>query len=90
MTQLFKALGDPSRVRIIFQIFLSDACVKDIAEKLQMSEPAVSHHLRVLRSAGIITLRKAGKESYYSLADTAEGRLVHKIIDDLFDFKCRR
>lgn len=69
MTQLFKALGDPSRVRIIFQIFLSDACVKDIAEKLQMSEPAVSHHLRILRMNGLVKRQRNGKEIFYQLDD---------------------
>lgn len=69
MTQLFKALVDPSRVRIIFQIFLSDACVKDIAEKLQMSEPAVSHHLRILRMNGLVKRQRNGKEIFYQLDD---------------------
>ena len=86
----FKLISDGTRLRILTLLCHAEECVCNIAAAVDMSAPAVSHHLRVLRSAGIITLRKAGKESYYSLADTAEGRLVHRIIYDLFDFKCRR
>ena len=61
LTQLFKVLGDPSRVKILFQIGSSEACVSDEADKLSMSESAVSHHLHVLRMNGLVRWRREGK-----------------------------
>ncbi|MCW7754912.1 metalloregulator ArsR/SmtB family transcription factor [Desulfobotulus sp. H1] len=69
MAELFKAMGDPGRVRILKSLSFSDLCVCDIAELLSMSSSAVSHQLRVLRSARIVKFRKEGKNVVYSLDD---------------------
>ena len=69
MTQLFKTLGDPSRVRILFQIFTSEACINEIARKLNMSEPAVSHHMRILKMNGLVRWHRSGKNILYELDD---------------------
>lgn len=69
LTQLFKALGDPSRMKILFQICSAEACVGDVAGKLKMSESAVSHHLHVLRMNGLVGRRRSGKTILYSLTD---------------------
>lgn len=69
LTQLFKVLGDPSRVKILFQIGSSEVCVSDVAGKLNMSESAVSHHLHVLRMNGLVRRRRDGKTIYYGLND---------------------
>ena len=69
LTQLFKALGDPSRMKILFQIGSSEACVSEVAGKLNMSESAVSHHLHVLRMNGLVRRRRRGKTIYYILKD---------------------
>ncbi|TCL61330.1 ArsR/SmtB family transcription factor [Allofournierella massiliensis] len=67
--QLFKALGDPSRMKILFQIGSSEACVSEIAGRLNMSESAVSHHLHILRMNGMVHRRRKGKTIYYILKD---------------------
>ena len=69
LTQLFKALGDPSRVKILFQIGLSEACVSDVADKLNMSESAVSHHLHILRMNGLVSRHREGKAIFYQMKD---------------------
>lgn len=69
MTQLFKALGDPSRVRILFQIFTSEACINEIAGKLNMTEAAVSHHMRILKMNGLVRWHRRGKNILYELDD---------------------
>ena len=69
LTQLFKALGDPSRMKILFQICATEACVSDVAGRLDMSESAVSHHLHVLRMNGLVRRRRSGKTILYILAD---------------------
>ena len=69
MIQFFKALSDPSRVKILFSIFSSAICVGDIAKTLQMSESAVSHHLQILRMNGLVRRKRSGKTILYVLSD---------------------
>jgi DNA-binding transcriptional ArsR family regulator len=69
MAELFKAMGDPGRVRILEALGLSEFCVCHLAELLDMSSSAVSHQLRVLRAARIVKFRKEGKNVVYSLDD---------------------
>ena len=69
LTQLFKILGDPSRMKVLFQIGPSEACVSEIADKLNMSESAVSHHIHILRMNGLVRWRRSGKAIYYVLKD---------------------
>lgn len=69
LTQLFKVLGDPSRMRILFQISSSEACVSEVASKLNMTESAVSHHLHILRLNGLVSRRRIGKNICYMLKD---------------------
>ena len=69
LIQLFKALGDPSRMKVLFQIGSSEACVSEVADKLNMSESAVSHHLHVLRMNGLVRRRREGKTILYTMED---------------------
>jgi len=67
--ELFKALGDPTRLRIVNALLLAEICVCDVAALLGMSQPAVSHHLAVLRAARLVRTRRDGKTIFYSLDD---------------------
>ena len=69
---IFQQLGDPSRLRILWLLCHSEECVCNIAAAVGMSDPAVSHHLRILKKGGIIESRRDGKEVYYTLADTTQ------------------
>lgn len=69
LAELFKVFGDTTRVKILCTLFESEMCVCDIAELLKMTQSAISHQLRVLKSAKLVKNRKAGKVVYYSLAD---------------------
>ncbi|MEI3102311.1 MAG: metalloregulator ArsR/SmtB family transcription factor [Oscillospiraceae bacterium] len=53
-----------------------------------MSSPAVSHHLRQLRSAGLIVSRREGKEVYYRASDTIQAKLFHKLIEEMLEISC--
>ena len=64
-----KALSDPARVRIIYALADKDLCVCELIDILQMQQTTVSHHLKVLKYAGIIEDRKSGQWVYYSLTD---------------------
>lgn len=69
LTQLFKTLGDPSRMKILFQVGSSEACVSEVASKLNMSESSVSHHLHILRMNGLVRWRREGKTILYTMKD---------------------
>ena len=84
----FQQLGDPSRLRILWLLCHSEECVCNIAAAVGMSDPAVSHHLRILKRSGIIESRRDGKEVYYTLADTTQAKLLHRTIDALFEITC--
>ena len=69
LAELFKTLGDPTRVRIMDALAKSEFCVCDLAELLGLSQSATSHQLRVLRSNHLVKYRREGKMVYYSLDD---------------------
>lgn len=69
VAELFKALSDPTRVRIISLLAHTELCVGDLCTVLGMSQPAVSYQLRLLRTLRIVRARKAGKHVFYTLDD---------------------
>ncbi|WP_336775202.1 ArsR/SmtB family transcription factor [Paenibacillus sp. MMO-58] len=69
LADLFKALGDPTRVRIIHTLLQTELCVHDLCEVLEMGQSAISHQLRSLRNMRIVKRRKVGKTVFYSLDD---------------------
>ena len=69
LANLFKILGDPTRLRILQALMKSELCVYDIADTIQMGQSAVSHQLRILRDSHLVQFRRDGKTVYYSLAD---------------------
>lgn len=67
---IFRILGDPSRCRLVYALLVAgEICVCDLAGSLDMSESNVSHHLRVLRSHGLVRARRQGKMVFYSPDD---------------------
>lgn len=74
LSEIFKVLGDETRTRIVYLLSLHEVCVHDIAEIMEMSLPAVSHHLRLLKLMRLVKHRREGKNVYYSLDD-------HHILD---------
>lgn len=69
LSELFKLLGDPTRIRIIYCIYKKKRCVCEIAESIGMSHSSVSHQLKNLKQARLVKGQKEGKEVYYSLND---------------------
>jgi len=69
LEELFKVFGDSTRIRILCVLFETEMCVCDIAALLNMTQSAISHQLRVLKSARLVKHRKEGKVVYYSLDD---------------------
>ena len=69
LAELFKIFGDSTRIRILYVLFESDVCVCDLAEMLHMNQSAISHQLKILKQAKLVTGRREGKSVIYSLAD---------------------
>lgn len=69
VAELFKVFGDSTRIKIICALFESEMCVYDLAATLQMTQSAISHQLRILKTANLVKFRREGKMMYYSLDD---------------------
>jgi DNA-binding transcriptional ArsR family regulator len=69
MAESFSALADPTRLRILALLYPGERSVSDLAENLTVSQSAVSHQLRLLRSLKIVRYRKHGRTVFYDLAD---------------------
>ena len=69
LAELFKVFGDSTRIRILYVLFQSELCVCDLAEALQMTQSAISHQLKILKQAKLVTGRREGKSVFYALAD---------------------
>ena len=76
LTELFKSFGDETRMRILYALSLSDLCVCAIAELLDMEQSAISHQLKKLRQAKLVSSRREGRTVYYMLDDDHVRELV--------------
>lgn len=69
LSEIFKVLGDTTRVKILYALSINELCVCDISDIIGMTQSAVSHQLRILRTMRLVKYRKEGKSVYYSLND---------------------
>ncbi len=88
VADIFKQLGDGSRIRIFWLLCHCEECVINLSAMVDMSSPAVSHHLRQLKAGGLIVSRREGKEVYYRAADTQRAQLLHHMIEALVAITC--
>lgn len=86
---IYKALGDESRLRIVHVLSHGAFNVQELTAMLHLSQPTVSHHLRILAAAGVVGMRKEGTWAFYSLkngeGDAAAGRVVKNMLEVLTD-----
>ncbi len=75
---LLRALAAPVRIAIVLQLLESDRCVHDLVDALGVTQPLISQHLRVLKSAGVVQGDRQGREVVYSLVDD---HLAHIVVD---------
>ena len=69
LADFFKVFADSTRIRILYVLLCSETCVCDIAQLLNMTQPAISHQLRILKQMDLVKTRRDGKTVFYSLAD---------------------
>ncbi|MDR3091194.1 MAG: metalloregulator ArsR/SmtB family transcription factor [Clostridiales bacterium] len=87
LADFYKIFGDSTRIKILCALRAGEVCVGDLAESLGLSQPAVSHQLRVLRQNDFVKFRKDGKTVYYSLDDDHIAVLLEQGLDHLLHKK---
>ncbi len=83
LAEIFKALADPTRVRMLYALLRAELCVGDLAAVLGMTESAISHQLRLLRALRIVRSRREGKLIFYALDDEHVTRLFQLSLEHL-------
>ena len=86
--ELFKLLGDSTRIRIFWLLCHREECVINLAAMLDMSSPAVSHHLRALLDCTLLESRRVGREVYYRASDNSRSQLLHRMVEELMAISC--
>ncbi len=88
VADVFKQLGDGSRIRIFWLLCHCEECVINLSAMVNMSSPAVSHHLKQLKTTGLIVNRREGKEVYYTASTTEQAQLLHHMIEHMVEITC--
>jgi DNA-binding transcriptional ArsR family regulator len=83
MAEFFSSLGDPNRLRILSALAEQELCVCDLAAIVKMSESAVSHQLRILRTMRVVSYRKQGRNVFYCLNDSHVLNLYQEVASHL-------
>ena len=86
--EVFKMMSDGTRIQVFWLLCHCEECVVNLSALLDMSSPAVSHHLRQLKDRGLIVSRRVGKEVYYKAADTEQSILLHQVIEKIMEISC--
>ena len=76
LAELFKVFGDSTRIKILYALFEAELCVCDIAQLLGLTQSAVSHQLRVLKTSRLVKPRREGKTVFYSLDDDHVRKII--------------
>ncbi|NBT57997.1 ArsR family transcriptional regulator [bacterium] len=85
LAETFKALGDPTRVQIVWALTHGELCVTDIANLLSVSASAISHHLRTLRNLRLVKIRRDHRTLFYSLDDQHIENLLEEGMEHVED-----
>ena len=83
LAELYKVLGDSTRIRILDLLSRQELCVQDIADGLNMTQSAISHQLRLLKQAALVKCRREGKSIFYSLADDHVQSILHQGLEHI-------
>jgi len=88
LAELFRQLSDGTRLRLFWLLCHCEECVTNLSAMMQMSSPALSHHLRQLKAAGLIQSRRSGKEVYYKAVESRQAQILHDAFEDLMSITC--
>ena len=83
LSELFKVFGDSTRIKILTALSCGELCVCDIGAAVGMTSSAISHQLRILKNARLVSFRRDGKTIFYSLADDHVGTMLSQGIEHI-------
>ena len=86
--EVFRRLGDPSRLRIFWILCHGEECVINISALMNMSSPSIAHHLKLLKMSGLLTSRRVGKEVFYRAADSDTVATLHPLVERMIRLLC--
>ena len=87
---LFKLMSDLTRLRLFWLLCHCEECVQNLSALMNVSSPALSHHLKLLKACGLIASRRSGKEVYYRAANHPRAQALHMVIEQIADIACPR
>ena len=85
LAELYKIFADSTRIKILYCLFEEEMCVCDIADVLSMTSSAISHQLRLLKQAKLVSFRREGKAVLYSLADDHVRTIIGMGMDHILE-----
>ena len=88
VSELMKMMSDSKRIQIFWLLCHCEECVINISALLDTSSPVSSHHLKLLKNAGLIISRREGKEVYYTAAKTTRAQVLHEMIEQIVEVAC--
>lgn len=86
--EMFRQLSDSTRLRLFWLLCHGSLCVTNLSAMMGMSAPAISHHLRQLKAAGLVISQREGKEVYYCAVRTPSSQLLHDAMEALMEITC--
>lgn len=88
VAEVFKQLSDGTRLQLFWVLCHCEECVTNLSAILQMSAPALSHHLRLLKQDQLVVSRRVGKEVYYKAANTPTTKALHDAMEAVMAITC--
>ena len=86
--EIFRLMSDRTRIRLFWLLCHCEECVLNLSAMMNMSSPALSHHLKLLKACGLIVSRRDGKEVYYRAADNVQASALHHVIEHVAEIAC--
>ncbi len=85
---LFHLMSDGTRIKLFWLLCHCEECLLNLSAMMEMSSPALSHHLKLLRACGLVTSRRQGKEVIYRAADNRRAEALHHMIEEIAELAC--